>query len=464
MIEPAPKEVVQEPLLSEIVNRVIVIDDTENDIKHLRDVLEPEDISVECYLPEQLNGKLFKRNRQLVFMDLYLYKNLTTSQNIDKIIDILSTNLSDTFGLYGLVIWTNSYKEVEKVKKRIGETYQAYLDSLDQTDENGKDGDEIGVKAIPIRPPLFIVNLNKNKYLEENSYASLLSDLQKKLQEDTAACFFTSWYSSVIKGVGDSIHDIYRLAPKYPERNEELPYLLYKLGINHVGINEDNVPPYDKITEDAFKAFDELLEADLHCQRRISKPLKDKPVKKPWDGNPQKKRLISAQLNTKLFIDSENISKFEIVPGNVYKVLGEKSPLIISDKPDLVTANVKEFINIAIELTPPCDYSHKKVGSRLIGGYAFVLPNINADTVEKISKNINEGDKLYSLWLVQIDGKVMALSFDFRYLYTPSESDLKNEMLYHLWFRAKPKLFADILQKFSSHAARLGLSNIDLSK
>lgn len=464
MITPAPKDVVvQEPLLSEIINRVIIVDDSDNDIKTLRKVLEAEDISVESYLPEQLRGKLFKRNRQLVFMDLYLYENLTISQNIDKIIGILSTNLSDTFGLYGLVIWTNSDKEVEKVKRKIGDTYQAYLESIENRNENNKESDEIGKKPIPIRPPLFIVNLSKNKYLEENSYATLLPDLQMKLQEDTAACFFTSWYSSVIKGVGDSIHDIYRLAPKYPERNEELPYLLYKLGINHVGINEENVPPYDKITEDAFKAFDELLEADLSIQERITQPLKDIPVRKPWDGNQQKKRLISAQLNSKLFIDSENISKFEIVPGNVYKVLDEKSPLIISDKPDLVTSNVKEFINIAIELTPPCDYSHKKVGSRLVGGYAFVLPDINAETLKKISKKIADGEKLYSLWLVQIDGKVMALSFDFRYLYTPSESDLKNEKRYQLWFRAKPKLFADVLQKFSSHAARLGLSNINLS-
>ena len=455
---------VPEPLISDIINRVLVIDDSEDDIKSLNSVLEPEDITVDSCLPKDMKGKLFKRNRQLVFMDLYLDTNLDLNQNIEIIISILSSNIADSFGLYGLVIWSTKYKEFEKVKTKISEAYKLYLDNLEKSEIKNKEADELSVKIYPIKPPMFIVSLNKNKYLEANSFESLLPDLQHKLLDDTAACFFTSWYRSVLKGVEDSIHDVYRLAPKYPERNEELPYLLYKLGINHVGINEDNVPPYDKITEDAFKAFDELLEADLHCQRRISKPLTDKPVKKPWDGDPQKKRLISAQLNTKLFIDSENISKLEIVPGNVYKVLDERSPLILSEIPNVVTDNVKDLVNIAVELTPPCDYSHKKVGSRLVGGYAFVLPNVNSDTIEKIEKKINEGEKLYSLWLVQVEGKVMALSFDFRHLYTPSEYDLKNEKLYQLWFRAKPKLFADILQKFSSHAARLGLSNIDLSK
>jgi hypothetical protein len=361
------------------------------------------------------------------------------------------------------VIWSTKYKDFEKVKTRISEAYKIYLDSLNKTENQKADADEVAVTIYPIKPPMFIVSLNKNKYLEANSFKSLLPDLQQKLLDDTAACFFTSWYSSVIKGVEDSIHDVYRLAPKYPERKDELSYLLYKLGINHVGVNEENDPPYDKISEDAFKAFDELLVADLNSQTRISQQLKDAVIKKPWNGDPQKRRLISAQLNAKLFIDSRNISKQEVVPGNVYKVLDTKSPLVVTDKPEIVTNHVNDFVNVAIELTPPCDYSHKKVGSRLVGGYAFIIPQIKAETIDDIGKKIGEGDKYYSLWLVQVEGYVMAISFDFRYLFTPEESDIKNEKKYQLWFRAKPRLFADILQKFSSHAARLGLSNIDLS-
>lgn len=463
MMPITPKEGIQEPLISDIINRVLVIDDSEEDIKNLKSVLEPEDITVDSCLPQDLKGKTFRRNRQLIFMDLYLDPQVKVNHNIDTIISILSNNIADTFGLYGLVIWTTSVKDVERVKTRIGATYKAYLESLDKEKGEGLNADEIGARVMQIKPPLFIVNLNKKKYLEEMSYANLLPDLQQKIREDTAACFFTSWYGSVVKGVSDSIQDVYKLAPEYPNQKNELAYLLYKLGINHVGVNEENNPPYDKIGEDAFKAFDELLVADLNSQNRISQQLKDAVIKKPWDGDPQRRRLISAQLNAKLFIDARNISKQEIVPGNVYKILDGKSPLRVTEKPELVTEHVTDFINVAIELTPPCDYSHKKIGSRLVGGYAFVVPNINADTVNKIAEKIDEGDKLYSLWLVLLDDKVMAICFDFRYLLTPAEFDIKNEKSYQLWFRAKPRLFADILQKFSSHAARLGLSNIDLS-
>ena len=454
---------VPEPLISDIINRVLVIDDSEDDIKSLKSVLEPEDITVDSCLPKDMKGKLFKRNRQLVFMDLYLDTNLNLNQNIEFIRSILSSNIADSFGLYGLVIWSTKYKDFEKVKTKISEAYKLYLDSLEKLETKKKEADELAVTIYPIKPPMFIVSLNKNKYLEANSFESLLPDLQHKLLDDTAACFFTSWYRSVLKGVEDSIHDVYRLAPKYPERKNELSYLLYKLGINHVGVNAENNPPYDKISEDAFKAFDELLVADLNSQTRISQQLKDAVIKKPWEGDPQKRRLISAQLNAKLFIDARNISKQEVIPGNVYKVLDGNSPLIVTDKPEIVTDHVTDFVNVAIELTPPCDYSHKKIGSRLVGGYAFVIPQIKADTINDIAKKIGAGDKLYSLWLVQVEGRVMAFCFDFRYLFTPVESDIKNDKFYQLWFRAKPRLFADILQKFSSHAARLGLSNIDLS-
>jgi hypothetical protein len=47
--------------------------------------------------------------------------------------------------------------------------------------------------------------------------------------------------------------------------------------------------------------------------------------------------------------------------------------------------------------------------------------------------------------------------FDFRYFGSVDEDDLKNETKYKLLFRTRDKLFADILQKLSSHTARLGL-------
>jgi hypothetical protein len=50
--------------------------------------------------------------------------------------------------------------------------------------------------------------------------------------------------------------------------------------------------------------------------------------------------------------------------------------------------------------------------------------------------------------------------FDFRYFGMIKEDELKNAAQYQILFRTKDKLFADIIQKFSSHIARLGLAII----
>lgn len=451
-------------LMSDILNRAIIIDDKEKDIVELRGILEAIEVSVEYYKPEQLNDKKFNRNRQLIFMDLMLDgdKNHTTS-NISTIIKILSNNLGNQFGLYGLVVWTTHREEVEELKKRIGEAYKKTLNDKATSNQTTKPlPGEIVQEIEPIKPPLFIVHLDKNKYTSEG-YGSLLSDLITELKQDTAASFFTSWYGSVLKGAEKSIHDIYSLAPEYPKQNEEIKYLLYRIGLNHIGISKKNASGYNKITEDALKAFDELLSADLNSQERDLTNIFQSEPQKPWADKLYTKLHISAKLNTKFFVDVDNLSDKHIVPGNVYKVIREDSPLIINDRPNDINNKGLEFENVAIELTPPCDFSNKKVGSRLIGGFAFELKDGITKRVLLEMKNALAVDRYYRLCMVILNDKIMVFCFDFRYLFTPSDTDLLDSSQYQLLFRAKPKLFADVLQKFSSHAARLGLSNIDLS-
>lgn len=78
-----------------------------------------------------------------------------------------------------------------------------------------------------------------------------------------------------------------------------------------------------------------------------------------------------------------------------------------------------------------------------------------------LKKKINPGEKCYNV-NIRFNDSDKCILFDFRYLYTPKTEDLRDKTKYKVLFRAKPKLFADILQKFSSHAARLGLSDITL--
>lgn len=448
-------------ILSNILNRILVIDDKEEETRGLREVMEADDVTVDYADPFKLAEKQFVRNRQLIFMDLMLDGDINhLKSNISRIINILRNNIAPSFGLYGLVVWTSHEDEVEQLKTSLGKAYKADLDGTSLQSPVQKEG----VPPAPIKPivpPLFVVSLDKNKYNQEG-YGNLLADLETALSQNPAAYFFTTWYESVVKGVNQTISDIYRLAPEYPQQKDEIKYILYRIGLNHIGISKWNDQGYGKTTEDAFKAFDELLCADLNSQDRGVSDLFQREIQNPWNDDNYKKMKISANINSKLFIDKNQLSEQHIVPGYVYEVLKSDSPLVIKDKPSSLDNNNLDFVNVAIELTPPCDFSNKKVGSRLIGGFAFELKGEMANKEINKLNNSLKADRYYKLWMVMIDSNIMVYCFDFRYLYTPIDNELLDKANYKLLFRAKPNLFADVLQKFSSHAARLGLSNIDL--
>lgn len=178
-------------------------------------------------------------------------------------------------------------------------------------------------------------------------------------------------------------------------------------------------------------------------------------------------------MNAHFFIESNSLNKNEVLPGNVYRILVTDSALIVPEEEvekvpidkgngRYQNENTYPRVNVAIELTPPCDHANKKLHSRFIGGYVFDIPlgKYNGNKIYKFSKS----GKCYPLFPIYVPGEeyIKCIVFDFRCLWALSDEEIKNEEKYKLWFKAKPSLFADILQKFSSHASRLGLNDIHL--
>ena len=84
-----------------------------------------------------------------------------------------------------------------------------------------------------------------------------------------------------------------------------------------------------------------------------------------------------------MFIDKVNIQQDYIIPGNVYEIIGQN--LVRPKLPNKVK-DVEKYI--AIELTPPCDFSQKKkINSRLIKGFCVILrtkKNLRMSSIIKI--------------------------------------------------------------------------------
>ena len=417
-----------EMLIEEFADNVLIIDDRPEEVEGLKVQLASRDISFSFFLPSELEDKSLRKVRQLVFLDFKLDESRSEpAENISQIRKILKRLFPLTAnGEYGIVLWTNHIEYIDLVREKI---------SIDRENDD-------------YHTPLFIVGLDKNTYLK-NGYTQCIADLNSKILNDKAAYFFTHWMVSVHKAAEKSISDIYSLVPQYNSQQTELLYILYRLALNHTGMPSAMLTNDYNLSIDAYKAFDELLYADLISQLDESwnDILLPRP-NNPWSKNKKYANEVFSKINRKLFIDSAHVVASVIVPGNVYRVI-DKAEMMLAQNPDMPD----DAIEVALEITPPCDFSQKKKAhSRILRG--FICHNDNDGRFGKMH---------YYKEIDHIEIKActdMQLVFDFRFVEFVPDQDLKNQSKFELMFRVTPRLFADVLQKCSSYSARLGVSTI----
>ncbi|MDR1898074.1 MAG: hypothetical protein LBR10_14935 [Prevotellaceae bacterium] len=416
-------------MIANFIDSALIIDDTPREVIGLRQILHSNGISVSFYTPNSIAKCTTKlKNRKIIFLDLYLTDDPKIEGNISKIRKIFETNLGNNFGSYGIVLWSAHTDEIEELQKRINNDQGKYT------------------------LPLFIIGLEKIKYTKSNNYSNLFDDINKELENNSAATFFLEWSNSVQQAQNTTISNIYSLLPNYTTSSDDFTFILKELAKNHTGIPEGQVGNYPSLYIDAYKSFDDILHAELiNCQKSgidiFSKQIN------PFSKQDELTNIFS-QLNAAMFIDTNNIVQNIVIPGNIYKTITDNELLKIDGAP-------KKAAKIVIEITPPCDFSQKKNGNpRIVSGFMFDW----SDEKEKQEKYLKSfgGDARYIIYPIKITNisNPQFICFDFRYTTAIKKQDLQDASKYQILFRAKPKLFADVLQKFSAHAARLGLSVI----
>ena len=451
--------------IEKMLDRVVVIDNVNEEMEDLVKILQGYDISVDApsYTEDYTQFPVYTRNRQLIFIDLMLDEDeghLTT--NISRVITILSHIVGEGFGPYGLVLWTKHLDKMNQVLQRFD---SASIDNGEVGDSRKEGDDEIEVKVKLINPPIFVIGIDKVQFKATGvwDFSNLLPILNQEIQKSNASYFFLRWLSVTRQASQDTISSIYGLTHKYEKKEAEISHILNRLALNQTGINHY----YPGLTADAYKAFSDVLHPKINALTG-SELLPD--FSRIQSAFSQDEELpVVARLNSIFFIDDIRIDQNEIIPGNIYEVMDLNSPVIVKQE-DRISFKRKNdqdqwedyksyaCVPVAIELTPPCDFSNKKILSRIVGGY---IVDYNANNHKK--KELTAGDKGYILSPIYVgsDDKIKCIIFDFRHLYSPTDEELKDKRKYKVLFRANHSLFSDILQKFSSHAARLGLKGLE---
>ncbi len=477
-------------MLEEFVDSVLIIDDNEEEIKDLKQVLEGKDIWVTYFNPPKEKQDIEKiskpfKNRKLLFLDLRIDETKKTIDNISVIIRPLLKNIiSNNFGNYGIVMWTKHDSHISEFKDKIQ-----------------KDTDDYQL-------PLFVVQMNKTKYLRDG-FDKVLNDLNDILHQSIAANFFINWSNLIRKGRDNTISSIFELIPDYQKQDKNLEFLLFKMAINNIGIPEKNWSDFP-LYKEAYKSFTDMLsyeisknikdeklfsnqkeikylfdesnskdiygkykidkvDYDLSELEKYSDILKNKikifkensidvdeidKIKKEKDNLIKRIRKyemdidqLFAQINARYLLDEKNIIDNDVVfPGRIYEIKN-KEILLVS-----TMLNEKD-IPIAIEMTPPCDFANNKNDKpKLLGGF---ITKYSSGRIKQL-KSDSFYTEIYPLKLSKYP-ELKLLVFDFKKIMIVDENDLGNNNKFQLLFQAKDKLFADILQKMSAYTARLGL-------
>lgn len=429
-------------MIEEFITSALIIDDDETEIKDLLAYLEEKDIWVKHYTPEQLSERSTSfNNRKLIFLDLYLDNSKKSIENIALIRKFFKTIIGKNFGTYGIVLWTKHSNH-----------YDDFCEKIFQ-------------KNNPFTLPLFVVALEKNKYKAKGNYEGILEELEAKLTSDISSSFFIEWNKSVKRGSDTTIATLYDLFTSHKLKEANLEYILCSLACNHTGINAKNAISYD-LQRDLVKSLMDPLQIEISNNYKGTKNLFNDITKLNYSGSKEDKTIVFSKLNTLLLLDSHNLSQSVVIPGNLYQVLDDHSSIYINEfidkKDNEISLTVHEDFKsisikrICIELTPPCDFAQNKKQS-----YSRIVGGIQMDYDPSLKEKYFKGENFYTyLYPVSIQGyeKPQIFIFDFYRFQTVKENELKDSSKYKIILKTKDKLFADMLQKFSSHSARLGIA------
>lgn len=429
-------------MIEKFIDSVLIIDDSKSEIEELEKYFNENDIRVNHYTPDELEKKtgIFK-NRKLIIIDLFLVDGDNLANNISRIRKYLKDFIGKEFGNYGVVLWTKHLENLTEFRDKIKLDHDSY------------------------NLPLFILGLDKTKYLTAGSYKGVIEDLEKEISKNAGAFFFVNWSNLVQTGKEKATNQIFDLVKDYNKQENDLKFILLKLAHNYTGIPIAKSNEYG-LEHDAIKAMTDLVHYDITNSFNAKSNLFDDIENIKFSGGQDEEYKIFADLNSKLLLDFTNISQSNVLPGNIYEIINSDPNRIISEltykessKINLVKINevFNNVKNIIIEVTPPCDFAQDKKSnrSRFVSGIMF-------DYAKDFKKYFNNDSFYKELYPIKYgtEDTLKIIVFDFKFFNSINESELKEAGNFKILFRAKDKLFADILQKLSSHTARLGLAVI----
>jgi hypothetical protein len=462
--------------------RVLIIDDQIDEAKPLMKILSKNEVKYSFFSGMNSENPSKKmEDIRLIFLDLQLHlpgKTPDPNSDVKDDIQLLRNLISPKNSMYILLIWS----------KNIETDHGTIFKEMIKTE-----------KMLPL--PLKIIELDKNDYFEtdlstgklipkgeEKEILRLIQrEITTQISEQHFFHIFTYWDNIINKSSNEIINSIFNSISKLDTtadiNNKKMWALIYELAEAKSGqkfkatdkkcIN-DSLSTFCGIFFDTVEKnlinstypcpllpLDQTVDVDAHMKGIINKKLltSDEDLKcEPGtiyaeEDADIKKAIINDGINrealSNLFCESLEKNRSEVFikknkPKTEFKMPFEKFEETI--KSEINTNSALIFC----EVTPGCDYSQNRVKmNRVIYGITWPYKFENL-----IPQNSNF---LYKSAVMELDGKLNYLVFDFGFLHGKKETDFNGKTPI---LRLRHEILVDIQSRLAAHVHRPGVTSL----
>lgn len=439
--------------IASAIDSVIIIDDKKEEVSQLIEQLNKK--SIQCIYIKQDRKRMpkIKMGNTLIIVDFELITGVGHTTNISKIREILQ-KVTKNIQVYGIAFWS----------KHANDDFDGNSDVKLFDELKSRIDSDILSKDLK-NPPLYYVSIpDKNEYLNgSRDWKNIFSDFYETLESNKMAKYYFRWSYLAKNSVYEAFTRFNSILSdyKYSDKEAVFRFLLYFLSKNRIGYLEEDK---QKLATYSYRALLGILEnvikekADTinNCDvlELFEMPFNAKSISNNTENinfELHKSNIISgtqvlktiAALNSIYAFDfNAKYAKETFMPGNIYK-----QP---SNYTSTLDIGENEAIKILIEITPPCDHAQGNCNQPKF------LEGIFCKDFSKFKKYTKASFYTF-LHPIYYKGETYGVVIDLNSLYVGNLKLKKGDYI----GRMHDSLFADVLQKYSSHISRLGVSFIN---
>lgn len=427
-------------------NRIIIVDDVEEDLQKLSDVFHKYGIGCKTFRYDGFNfPDTPLKGVRFAFFDIHLAQSPENKTIFSTLKDAISKYISKENGKYVLMFWSNRTELV-----------QDFIEFINRTD------DEFKAKLKPITLEI----LDKNEFINPDS--DLETKLNTILSNDIVECLI-KFDEAVLLAATQTLDNILSIIPftdqwgKTDQFSSDCKAVFSKIAEVSYGFTQAKKNPDAAIKEAITPVFESILKQNNNsCWKKFLTPLRDarnsSELKFPMS-------VSTAKLNSIFHIDNYNI-------GHRDKTERGALCLIEKDKVDEVFNNIirMKFLDwfsltfpglnkadrklskvIAIEISAACDYAQaKKRTNKYVLGAIIPEECISRLNTEKT------GEYLFVIpFSFEMEGKNYKIGLNLNYTIVEQDNLL---FLDHPILILNKEIMDFIGSKYANHISRLGIT------